>query len=134
MASSVGPDLGMWWKICLAIFGAAALAALALPLATLRIQVDLPPAAPAAKPACPTIALSIAEIGGRTSWLLNGVQTTAQSLLLDMSKQRKCAPESTPVVIRANRRVQYRQFMALVDELQRGGYTKINLITEGASN
>jgi len=120
----------MWWKILAATGALVAVAAIAVPIATIRIQIDLPPAAPgpAPKPACPTINL---EIGAAGSLALNGAPTTAQRLLLDMSTGRRCAPDSTPVAIHAGSQVKYGDFTKLTEELMSGGYTKLTLVTEG---
>jgi biopolymer transport protein ExbD len=130
----------MSWKILAGIGGlaviAAVIAAFTVPVTTMSIKVDLPPAAPPASaapaassaPACPPIDLKMIKQGDEIGLLLNGRPTTRQRLLLDLSKVRTCVPEATTVVIHADGQVRYGDFMALINELQ-GGY-RFSIVTE----
>jgi biopolymer transport protein ExbD len=114
-----------WWMILVGVGGLAVIAAMAMPIATLSVKVDLPPPAPAASsaPACPQISLQMRTVGEDVKLLLNGTPTTRQRLLLDLARVRRCRPDETKVAIRADHEVAYRQFMDVVSELQAGGYS-----------
>ncbi len=95
-----------------------------LPIATLQVKVDLPPAAPTASaaPVCAPITLTIRTVAGNMSLYVDDRPTTLQRLLLDLSKLRTCAPEATKVIIRTDKVTAYGDFMTVVNELQSGGY------------
>jgi biopolymer transport protein ExbD len=119
----------MWWKLLAAVGVVGVIAAINLPMTILSIKVDLPPAVPPA-PACKSIDLRIMTSAGGPTLTLNGAPTTGDNLLLDMAKAHDCDAGSTPVHIMADSKIQYGEFMALIDELQRGGYFKVTLVTE----
>jgi biopolymer transport protein ExbD len=120
----------MRWKILAAIGALAALAAVALPIVTIQVKVDLSPAL-AAPPKCAPIDIQIGTKEDAAVLLLNGAPTTRQSLLRDISKVRNCTANSTDVLIRSGGAATYREFMAVIGELQRGGYSHQFLTTEG---
>ncbi len=122
----------MWWKVLATIGAVAVIAALALPMATLRIKVDLPPAKPVpAPPACKSIELWMTEGADGVRLSLNGAPTSRDKLLLDMAKAHDCEAAATPVVIRTDAKIKYGEFIALIDQLQGSGYAKFRLVTEG---
>jgi len=107
----------------------------AIPVATLSINLDLPPATPpppGVKPKPPTF---ISMLDGGQMIIVNpdrGQQRTsldqlANSLLLNLGPDAR----SQPILIRANRTVRYGDFMAVVNQLQADGFFKVALITEG---
>ncbi len=120
----------MWWKVLAAVGILGILAAMALPMATLSIKVDLPPAVPAA-PTCKTMNLRVAAKKNGPGLWLNGRLTGLERLLLDLSKSQNCAAESTPVIIKADSGVRYGDFKTLKKELEGGGFIRIYLVTEG---
>ncbi len=104
----------------------------AVPVATLSIKVDLPPAkASEEKPKPPTF-ISILQNGRLViSNPDRGQQPTdlehlAGSLVTNIGPQ---TPDQV-ILIRADRAVRYSDFMAVVNQLQADGYFKVALITE----
>ena len=107
----------------------------AIPVATLSIPLDLPPATPpppGQKVKEPTF---ISLLGSGQMVIVNpdrGQQQTsldqlANGLLLNLGP----AARDQPILIRANRTVRYGDFMAVVNQLQVDGFFKVALITEG---
>ncbi len=108
----------------------------AIPVATLSINLDLPPATPpppgAPPPKPPTF---ISLLDGGQMMIVNpdrGQQRTdlgqlANGLLTNLGPDAR----SRSVLIRANRTVRYGDFMAVVNQLQADGFYKVALITEG---
>ena len=109
----------------------------AVPMATVSIKVDLPPATPPpenVKPKEP-IFVSIRDDG-----LFIGAQpTTVQTLVADMTKKIK---EQDPLVIdaskervmiRADANVLYDRFMTVINEFQTAGFYQVGLINEDIS-
>ena len=107
----------------------------AIPVATLSINLDLPPATPPPKGVVPKPPTFISLLDGGRMLIVNpdrGQQNTsldqlANSLLLNLGP----AARDQPVLIRANRTVRYGDFMAVVNQLQADGFFKVALITEG---
>jgi biopolymer transport protein ExbD len=103
----------------------------AAPLATLAIKVDLPPAqAPKDQTKKPTF-LSVVR-GGRV-YLIAPDKTTEvglDGLASLIATALPGNPSDQTVLIRADRDVRYREFMAVVNQLQKDGYYKIGLISE----
>ncbi len=122
----------MWWKQLAAIGALGAIAAISLPLATLSIKVDLPPATPPAQ-ARRAIELQMTSSARGVRLRLNDKPTTRDKLLLDMAEAHDCDAASTPVHITTDSVIKYGEFMALVDELQTGGYFKLTLVTHGTA-
>ena len=107
----------------------------AIPVATLAIKVDLPPATPpppGQKVKPPTF---ISLLDGGQMMIVNpdrGQQKTsldqlASGLFLNLGPGAK----DQSILIRANRTVRYGDFMAVVNQLQADGFYKVSLITEG---
>ena len=109
----------------------------AVPMATVSIKVDLPPATPPpenVKPKEP-IFVSIRDDG-----LFIGAQpTTVERLVTDMTTKIK---EQDPtvidaskerVMIRADADVMYDRFMAVINEFQTAGFYQVGLINEDIS-
>ena len=105
------------------------------PLATVSIRIDLPPAKPPKdknndKP--PTF-ISIQDSGqifvslGKSQMKQSSMTGLAADLPISLGVPN---PTSERVFIRADRHVRYRQFMDVINQLQRDGYYKIGLISE----
>ena len=105
----------------------------AVPVATLAIKVDLPPATPSAtKPKPPTF-INIRS-GGYFSIVNPDRGTTNTSLpRLSTDLVTNLGPDAPnqSILIRADRDVKYEVFMSVVNQLQSDGYYKVSLITEG---
>jgi biopolymer transport protein ExbD len=102
-----------------------------IPLATVAIKIDLPPATNENANDKPTY-LSIGQDGAITLVIKgNNTKTTLATLGDDVSRALGGAdPRSQNVLIRADRTVRYKDFMAVVNQLQTDGYYKVALITE----
>ena len=107
------------------------------PLATVSIKIDLPPAHPPKtideKP--PTF-ISIQDNGQiYVSFGKSDVRPSSmEGLASDLPKSLSVAsPTNERIFIRADRHVRYRQFMDVINQLQRDGYYKIGLISENLS-
>jgi biopolymer transport protein ExbD len=99
------------------------------PLATVSIKVDLPPATPPkdAHPKKPTY-ISLQK-GGKIYVITN--PTSLTTLGADLTRTLDVAnPQNEVVLIRADRDVKYKDFMAVVNQLQTDGFYKVGLITE----
>ena len=105
------------------------------PLATVSIRFDLPPAKPPKdkdndKP--PTF-ISIQDSGqiyvsmGKTALKQSSMDGLKSDLPLSLGVAN---PLNERIFIRADRHVRYRQFMDVINQLQRDGYYKIGLISE----
>ncbi len=104
------------------------------PLATVSIRLDLPPATPPkndnSKP--PTF-ISIRDNGeiyvsfGKSATKLSSMDGLASDLPASLSVAN---PTNERIFIRADAHVRYRQFMDVINQLQRDGYYKIGLIAE----
>ncbi len=107
----------------------------AIPVATLSINLDLPPATPPPPGQIVKPPTFISLLDGGQMMIVNpdrGQQRTdlsqlANSLLLNLGADAR----DKPVLIRANRTVRYGDFMAVVNQLQADGFFKVALITEG---
>ena len=106
----------------------------AVPVATLAIKVDLPPAvASPTKPKPPTF-IEVAPNGNVD--VFNGQQnqripTTLGYLPTVLLQNLGPDARTQSILIRADRSVRYGDFMAVVNELQTEGFYKIALILEG---
>jgi biopolymer transport protein ExbD len=103
----------------------------AAPLATVAIKIDLPPAqAPKDVTKKPTF-LSIRRGG---SIYVVAADKTEQTALLGLGDVLGMVlpgnPADQTVLLRADRDVRYKEFMAVVNQLQKDGYYKIGLISE----
>lgn len=106
----------------------------AVPVATLAIKVDLPPAvASPTKPKPPTF-IEVAPNGSID--VFNGpnntrTPTTLGYLATTLLQNLGPTARTQSVLIRADRSVRYGDFMAVVNQLQTDGFYKISLILEG---
>jgi biopolymer transport protein ExbD len=103
----------------------------AAPLATVSIKVDLPPATPpppdAPKPKDPVF-INVEQYG---KVYIASKETSLDTLLADVTTALASpTPTEERVMIRANAYVPYRDFMAVLNTLQGGGFLKIGLISE----
>ena len=100
------------------------------PPSTLAIKIDLPPAIPNpadAHPKKPTY-ISIRQDG---QILIVDKPTTPDNLVADLAAKFAVPnPKTQTVLIRADRLVRYKDFMAVVNILQTNGYYKVALINE----
>ena len=108
------------------------------PLATVSIKLDLPPAKappPDAHDKPPTF-ISIQDSGqiyvsfGKDAIRPSSMLGLATDLPLSLGVPN---PTNERIFIRADRHVRYRQFMDVINQLQRDGYHKIGLISENLS-
>ena len=106
------------------------------PLATVSIRIDLPPAKPpkdASHDKPPTF-ISIQDSGqifvslGKSQMKESSMSGLATDLPISLGAVAK--PTDERIFIRADRHVRYRQFMDVINQLQRDGYYKIGLISE----
>jgi biopolymer transport protein ExbD len=108
------------------------------PLATVSIKIDLPPAKappPNAKDKPPTF-ISIQDNGQiYVSFGKSDIRPSSMAgLATDLPKSLGVPnPTNERIFIRADRHVRYRQFMDVINQLQRDGYYKIGLISENLS-
>jgi biopolymer transport protein ExbD len=99
------------------------------PLATVSIKVDLPPATPP-KDAHPKKPTYISLQKGGAIYVIT-TKTSLETLTADLARQLAVPnPQQEVVLIRADRDVRYKDFMAVVNQLQTDGYYKVGLITE----
>jgi biopolymer transport protein ExbD len=106
----------------------------AAPLATTAMRIDLPPAPLGAKPQHRPAFLSIRK-GGETyviteSGALRAPDLGHLTLVLAPHLAGAGPVKDRTVLIRADRDVRYREFMAVVNQLQREGYYNVGLISE----
>ena len=107
----------------------------AIPVATLSINLDLPPATPPPPGQIVKAPTFVSLLDGGQLLIVNpdrGQQTTslgqlANGLLLNLGPDAR----TKSVLIRANRTVRYGDFMGVVNQLQADGFYKVALITEG---
>ncbi|MGZ3274140.1 MAG: biopolymer transporter ExbD [Caulobacteraceae bacterium] len=106
----------------------------AAPLATTSIRIDLPPATDAGKNQKKPTFLSVHR-GGAVDVI--GQESTRK--VPDLSQLSSLmapmlggvgSPQDKTVLIRADRDVRYKEFMAVVNQLYRDGYYKVGLISE----
>jgi biopolymer transport protein ExbD len=108
------------------------------PLATVSIKLDLPPAKappPNNKDKPPTF-ISIQDNGqifvsfGKSNMKPSSMSALGSDLASSLAVGN---PTNERIFIRADRHVRYRQFMDVINQLQRDGYYKIGLISENLS-
>ncbi len=103
----------------------------AAPLATVSIKVDLPPATPPPpdqpKPKDPVF-INVEQYGK----VYIAAKETSLATLLTYVTTALASPNPTEerIMIRANSYVPYKDFMAVLNTLQGGGFLKIGLISE----
>jgi biopolymer transport protein ExbD len=106
----------------------------AAPLATVAIKIDLPPAqAPKDQTKKPTF-LSVRR--GGALYLVapdHTTQTPLEGLAAQLAMVLPGNPSDQTILIRADRDVRYKEFMDVVNQLQKDGYYKIGLISEELS-
>jgi len=99
------------------------------PLATVAVNLDMPPTAKAA-PTTPPTFLSVTEHGLYLTTGPAARQTSLAALPADLGRALG-APSAHPrVMLRADRHVAYGKFMAVVNTLKAAGYDRIGLISE----
>lgn len=102
------------------------------PLATVSINLDLPPAQPPVnqteKPKDP-VYITIQDSG---SIFLADRQTTIETLATDLCGALQPSPncKDERVFVRAQADVTYNQFMEVMNDLQKNGYFKVGLLNE----
>ena len=102
------------------------------PLATVSINLDLPPATPPdpsqEKPKDP-VYITIQDSG---SILIAERQTTIETLAADVCGALQPSPncKDERVFVRAQPDVTYNQFMEVMNDLQKNGYFKVGLLNE----
>lgn len=106
----------------------------AIPVATLAIKVDLPPATVSATTNKKPTFISILD-GGQMV-LVNGNTGSQQQVTLGTLSGALFGAfgpgaRDQSILIRANRSVRYSDFMAVVNQLQADSFYKVSLITEG---
>jgi biopolymer transport protein ExbD len=108
------------------------------PIATVSVKIDLPPAKappPNQKDKPPTF-ISLRDNGGiYVSFGKTDIRASSMDRLgSDLAASLAVAnPTNERVFIRADRHVRYRQFMDVVNQLQRDGFFKVGLISEDLS-
>jgi biopolymer transport protein ExbD len=103
-----------------------------IPLATTAIKIDLPPAINSPDTHVKPTYLSIQQ-NGQVILVDQGVNgpTSLATLDADMTRAlQKPNPRGETILIRADRTVKYKDFMAVVNQLQTDGYYKVALINE----
>jgi biopolymer transport protein ExbD len=108
----------------------------AAPLATTAIKIDLPPAQAPKNPQDQKKPTFISIRKGGETFVIAEADTNKVNDLSQLSSI--LAPRITgegpvqerTVLIRADRDVRYKEFMAVVNQLQRDGYYKVGLISE----
>jgi biopolymer transport protein ExbD len=107
----------------------------AAPMATTAIKIDLPPAqAPKNQDQKKPTFISIRK-GGETYVIAEAdtnkvTDLSTLSSILAPRLTGEGPPQERTVLIRADRDVRYKEFMAVVNQLQRDGYYKVGLISE----
>jgi len=101
----------------------------AAPLATVSIRLDLPPNIPPKnKPLKDPVFINVQQYG---RILIGTNPTTLETLTSDLARALESPnPTEERVMIRADRQVPYREFMAVLNQLQANGYFKVGLVSE----
>jgi biopolymer transport protein ExbD len=108
----------------------------AAPMATTAIKIDLPPAQAPQNPKDQKKPTFISIRKGGETYVIAEADTTKITDLAGLSSilaprlGGTGAPTDQTVLIRADRDVRYKEFMAVVNQLQRDGYYKVGLISE----
>jgi biopolymer transport protein ExbD len=106
----------------------------AAPMATVAIKIDLPPAVtPKDKPLHKPTFLSIRRGGEIYVVAEDNTQKVDLGTLASVLSSKLAIdgpPTDQSVLIRADRDVRYREFMGVVNQLQKDGFYKIGLISE----
>ena len=100
-----------------------------IPPATIAIKVDLPPAQNT--PQDPTHKPTYISLHDNGDIDIVATRTTLETLTDDLTKAlNKPNPKNETILIRADRLVRYKDFMAVVNQLQTEGFYKVALINE----
>ncbi|MGZ3274141.1 MAG: ExbD/TolR family protein [Caulobacteraceae bacterium] len=107
----------------------------AAPLATTAIKIDLPPAQAPKDPTDKKPTFISIRKGGETFVIAQDAtqkvgDLAALSSILAPKLGGTGSPQDQTVLIRADRDVRYKEFMQVVNQLQRDGYYKVGLISE----
>jgi len=110
----------------------------AAPLATTAIKIDLPPAQAPKDPTDKKPTFISIRKGGETYVIAQDStqkvgDLAALSSILAPVIGGTGSPQDQTVLIRADRDVRYKEFMGVVNQLQRDGYYKVGLISEELS-
>jgi biopolymer transport protein ExbD len=103
-----------------------------IPLATVAIKIDLPPAQENQNPNDKPTYLSIGQ-DSKLTLVIKGNNTNTSLATLGGDLSRAFGgndPQAQNVLIRADRTVKYKDFMEVVNQLQTDGFYKVALITE----
>lgn len=101
----------------------------AAPLATVSIKVDIPPAVPSPnRPLKDPVFINVEQ---DKKLFIGPMPTTMETLVVDVGAALGGPnPTEEQVMLRADRFVPYKDFMAVLNTLQTGGYFNIGLIAE----
>lgn len=101
----------------------------AAPLPTVSIKIEIPPAIDQpVKPPKPPVFISVMGMG---KLAIADQPTTMDTLITDVTAALASPnPTNERIMIRANRDVPYKEFMAVLNLLQGSGFVKIGLIAE----
>jgi biopolymer transport protein ExbD len=107
----------------------------AAPMATTAIKIDLPPAQAPKDPTDKKPTFISIRKGGETFVIAQADTTKITDLsglasVLSPRLGGTGAPTEQTVLIRADRDVRYKEFMGVVNQLQRDGFYKVGLISE----
>jgi biopolymer transport protein ExbD len=107
----------------------------AAPMATTAIKIDLPPAQAPKDPTDKKPTFISIRKGGETYVIAqDATQKVGDLSVLSSILAPKLggtgSPQDQTVLIRADRDVRYKEFMSVVNQLQRDGYYKVGLISE----
>jgi biopolymer transport protein ExbD len=99
----------------------------AMPAATTSLELRLPPPRALLAPTPPPTIINI-QPGGV---FIGDAPTTLEALPLDLGRALHGAtPAETRVYVRADRKVRYARFMAVMNTLQAGGFAQVGLVSE----
>ena len=113
-------------KIVLLVGAIVLLLLLAVPIATVRIKIDLPPAAPSREKAEP--APIQVEILADGALRVEGAPSTLDTLPADIAARASSPPGEQRVMIRAGEGVNYAAFTAVLQRLNGLGWTKVGIV------
>jgi biopolymer transport protein ExbD len=126
------------WKLILGLALASAALALVvwglflLPLATVSIKVDLPPARPS-KPAEPKAVEIFIDANGAIQ--VNGRPSSLDTLASDVGAVSTTRDKNQQQVkIRASETISYDAYMAVLERLSDAGWHKVGIINEAIAN
>lgn len=100
------------------------------PLMTAGVQIDLPESR--ANPLPQERQEAEIAIDGEGYIFLNGEQVAVGGLPEALGALQAASPSPPPVVLRADKSLDYGRVMAVMGELNRNGFTAISLVTNGS--